>query len=93
VCLNDVSRTLAALRDSATFAVNLLHEQARPIAELFASRTADRFGKVPWTCEPRHGGPHLHEHAHTIADCRVIQMVHVGDPARDPRLPRPCHLK
>ena len=79
VCLQQHSRTLAALFRTATFAVNLLHHRARPVAELFASGTADRFSQVRWTCEPRFGGPHLVDYAHTIADCRVARTVFVGD--------------
>lgn len=82
VCLDHSSRTLAALFRTATFALNLLHHQARPVAELFASSTSssvDRFSQVRWTWEPFFGGPHLVDNAHTIADCRVVKTVIIGD--------------
>jgi flavin reductase (DIM6/NTAB) family NADH-FMN oxidoreductase RutF len=81
VCLQESSRTLAALSKTATFAVNLLHCRARFAAELFASNTDDRFSRVRWTRQPFFGGPHLTEHAHMIADCRVTRSVMVGDHA------------
>jgi flavin reductase (DIM6/NTAB) family NADH-FMN oxidoreductase RutF len=72
------SPTLKALLESRVFAVNLLHERAREIAELFASGAPDRFDKVAWKALPGYGGPHLLEAAHAVADCRVSQSVRVG---------------
>ncbi|MFG2957704.1 flavin reductase family protein [Streptomyces sp. NPDC048291] len=81
VCLKQGSRTLASLTEAARFAVNLLGSDARPVAELFAARGADRFARVPWAFEPGSGGPHLTRHAHTVADCRVTRTVDVGEHA------------
>lgn len=81
VCLRQGSPTLQAALDSGRFAVNLLHQGARPIAELFASGAADRFERTPWTAEGGACGPHLVEAAHTIADCRVTDVNEVGDHA------------
>lgn len=79
VCCQRSSRTLSAVVRARTFAVNLLSDKARAVAELFATRCADRFERVAWTARPGCGGPHLHQHAHTIADCRVTGSVAVGD--------------
>jgi flavin reductase (DIM6/NTAB) family NADH-FMN oxidoreductase RutF len=79
VCLHQSSRTLAALLRNSSFAVNLLREDARWVAELFASHSADDFNRVRWTCEPFFGGPHLVDHTHTIADCRVVKTLIVGE--------------
>lgn len=81
VCLRQGSPTLEAVKDSGGFAVNLLHSQARPTAELFASGAKDRFEKVAWRTVGPIGGPHLHEAAHTIADCAVEDVQPVGDHA------------
>ena len=78
VCLRRGSPTLAAVLESAAFAVNLLHQQARRTAELFGSGEPDRFDRVAWAHSPR-GGPHLLEAAHTIADCAVAHTREVGD--------------
>lgn len=79
VCLQQASRTLAALLRKTTFAVNLLHQDAKWVAELFASNTTDYFNRVPWTFEPYFGGPHLEDHAYAIADCQVVDTTIVGD--------------
>lgn len=79
VCLGRGSPTLHAILRQSTFAVNLLHEAARPTAELFASGNADRFNQIAWRCEPSLGGPHLIDDAHAIADCKVTRTVSIGD--------------
>ncbi|WP_077796374.1 flavin reductase family protein [Streptomyces sp. JHA26] len=78
VCLRAGSPTLGAVLDSGSLSVNLLHQHARSTAELFGSGAADRFDRVPWA-PARHGGPHLVEAAHTIADCAVTAEQAVGD--------------
>ncbi|MFD8012202.1 flavin reductase family protein [Streptomyces sp. NPDC058955] len=79
VCLREGSPTLAALLQVSAFSVNLLHEGAGPVADLFASGAPDRFDRVRWTPEAESGLPHLIEDAHTIADCRVSDTRQVGD--------------
>jgi flavin reductase (DIM6/NTAB) family NADH-FMN oxidoreductase RutF len=79
VCLRCGSPTLEAVRDHGTFAVNLLHDQAQPTAELFASGVADRFDHINWHAGEDTAGPHLVNSAHTIADCDVIDSNVVGD--------------
>ncbi len=79
VCLREASPTLDAVLRLGTFTVNLLHDRARPVAELFASGTPDRFDRVRWCSELFFGGPHLLDDAHAIADCQVTQTVRVGD--------------
>lgn len=79
VCMQRSSRTLAVLNQTGSFAVNLLDHQARPVAELFASRCPDRFEHVSWTVRPGCAGPHLEQDAHSIADCRVTGSVTVAD--------------
>ncbi|MFI8420051.1 flavin reductase family protein [Streptomyces sp. NPDC085479] len=76
VCLRAESPTLAALLESGTFAVNLLHGEARSTAELFASGDADRFDRLPWSPGP--GGPHLVRQTHAIADCGVSRTADGG---------------
>jgi flavin reductase (DIM6/NTAB) family NADH-FMN oxidoreductase RutF len=79
VCLRCGSPTLNAVRDRDMFAVNLLHDQAQPTAELFASGVPDRFDHIGWRTGDRTAGPHLVNSAHTIADCAVIDAKVVGD--------------
>ncbi|MGW2642495.1 flavin reductase family protein [Streptomyces sp. NPDC001348] len=79
VCIQHSSRTLGVLTRTGSFAVNLLCDRARAVAELFASRGPDRFEHVTWTARPGCGGPHLAHDAHSVADCRVTRSVTVGD--------------
>jgi flavin reductase (NADH) len=78
VCLRRESPTLGAVLASGAFALNLLHDSARPTAELFASGAPDRFSQVSWHVSTACKGPHLVDAAHTIADCQVIYSETVG---------------
>jgi flavin reductase (DIM6/NTAB) family NADH-FMN oxidoreductase RutF len=77
VCLRRGSPTLAAVQDGGAFAVNLLHDGARRVAELFGSGVRDRFDRVAWYADGTRG-PHLVDAAHTIADCRLVHQAVVG---------------
>ncbi|MEV8438200.1 flavin reductase family protein [Actinosynnema sp. NPDC051121] len=79
VCLRNGSPTLDAVLARGAFAVNFLHGNAKPVAELFASGAPDRFDLIPWHLPPRAGGPHLVEDAHAVADCQVSRTELVGD--------------
>ncbi|MFJ6674950.1 flavin reductase family protein [Actinosynnema sp. NPDC091369] len=79
VCLRNGSPTLDAVLARGAFAVNFLHGDARPVAELFASGAPDRFDLVPWGLPPHAGGPHLVRDAHAVADCAVSRTEAVGD--------------
>ncbi|MGW1818026.1 flavin reductase family protein [Streptomyces sp. NPDC002125] len=79
VCLRAGSPTLAAIREQGGFAVNLLHEEARGTAELFASGDPHRFDLTPWVQDPFAAGPHVVRDAHTVADCAVVLTQQVGD--------------
>lgn len=78
VCLDVRSGTLAAVRDSGRFAVNLLHEGGRRAAEVFSSAVPDRFERIPW-CLGKTGQLWLMEDAFAVAECRVAEAVAVGD--------------
>jgi flavin reductase (DIM6/NTAB) family NADH-FMN oxidoreductase RutF len=77
VCLRCGSPTLDAVLGSGSFAVNLLHDEARSAAELFASGALDRFERIAWQAEGTRG-PHLIGSAHTVADCVVTNDAVVG---------------
>jgi flavin reductase (DIM6/NTAB) family NADH-FMN oxidoreductase RutF len=79
ICMRIGSPTLAAALQLSAFAVNLLNDRARSVAELFASGSPDRFDRVEWTREPLFGNPHLVADTHTIADCRVSMTMSAGD--------------
>jgi flavin reductase (NADH) len=77
VCLNARSGTLAAVRETGWFGVNLLHRHARRAAEVFAS-ALPRFGLVPWRATVATGVPWLTEDAFALAECRLTQTVVSG---------------
>ncbi|GIG92293.1 flavin reductase family protein [Plantactinospora endophytica] len=79
ICLNAKSGTLAAIGDQGVFAVNLLHSGAQATAELFASRTPDRFRDVAWKPADRSGAPWLVDDALAVAECTVRRRLPVGD--------------
>jgi flavin reductase (DIM6/NTAB) family NADH-FMN oxidoreductase RutF len=79
VCLRQGSPTLAAVLAGGSFALNLLRDDARATAELFASGEPDRFARTPWLAPPGAGGPHLHTVAFMTADCRVTDQASHGD--------------
>jgi flavin reductase (DIM6/NTAB) family NADH-FMN oxidoreductase RutF len=81
LCLRTGSPTLDAVRCAKQFALNFLHGDARPTAELFGSGTPDRFSLVPWDAPAGGRGPHLTEAAHMIADCLLADVTDVGDHA------------
>ncbi|WP_411137946.1 flavin reductase family protein [Streptomyces sp. C10] len=79
VCLRAASPTLAAILARGVFAVNLLHEDARATAELFAAGDPDRFVRVGWELDADAAGPHLWDDIHAVADCRIGMTQQVGD--------------
>ncbi|MGX7826232.1 flavin reductase family protein [Actinokineospora sp. 24-640] len=79
VCLHALSGTLAALRRTGAFAVNLLHHRGRGAAEIFASPVTDRFARVEWAPGPDGGLPWLPQHAHAVAECEVWDSRAAGD--------------
>jgi flavin reductase (DIM6/NTAB) family NADH-FMN oxidoreductase RutF len=76
VSLAEHSRTLAAIRQRATFAVNLLSWRQRRLAAQFAAPDRDRFGGVAH--RPVHGVPVL-DRAMAVTVCELAQLVPVAD--------------
>ncbi|MGM1065264.1 flavin reductase family protein [Saccharothrix sp. Mg75] len=78
VCLDQGAGTLAAVRETGAFAVNLLAERGRATAERFASPAPDRFASVAWERSP-HGVPVLVDDVLSVAECAVADLHRVGD--------------
>ncbi|MFG2262043.1 flavin reductase family protein [Streptomyces sp. NPDC048720] len=79
VCAAHGGRTLPVLTGRGAFVVNLLHTAGRDAAQVFTSRTADRFGEVSWRPGPATGLPVLPDDAHAVAECRVAALHPCGD--------------
>ncbi|MEU8150838.1 cation:proton antiporter [Nonomuraea sp. NPDC048901] len=78
VCVHNRSGTLAALRDSGAFAVNLLHHEGGEAAEAFAG--GGRFTAVDWRPGELWSTPVLTGHdAHAAAECALHRLIPMGD--------------
>lgn len=78
VCLARDSETLAAVRDSGRFAINVLGADQREHSDRFAAKgSAARAHEVGFV-EGRHGAPHLCDSLVTIA-CRLDALHPAGD--------------
>ncbi len=77
-CINRRNLTYEAIRDSATFAVNVLSLEDRPLADLFASPVSaeEKFASGLWRSQVT-GAPLL-ESALAAFDCSVSRDVAVG---------------
>ncbi|WP_371502643.1 flavin reductase family protein [Kitasatospora sp. NBC_00374] len=79
VCIDNRSRTLAAVEDSGAFAVNLLHRYGQEAARTFSVSGPDRFRSVRWSRTGGAGLPRLDVDARAIAECRVYSTQAAGD--------------
>lgn len=79
VCLRTGSPTTAGVLRSGQLALNLLHEGAQEVSDLFASGDPRRFARCEWRLPLGAGGPHLTRAAHAVADCAVVGTREVGD--------------
>ncbi|MFI9627256.1 flavin reductase family protein [Streptomyces sp. NPDC052042] len=79
VCIRTASPTLDVLLRQGQFALNLLHEEARPTSDLFASGDPERFERVEWRLPLGASGPHLVSSTHAVTDCAVVKTTSFGD--------------
>lgn len=79
VCIRKDSRTLLTIQHRRVLAINLLHENGREAAELFASPVVDRFARLAWQPSAHWRLPSLTQHAHVVAECRLWDSRVVGD--------------
>jgi len=80
VCLrNNAGGALSVVLSSGSFAVNLLHDGAQPMAELMARTAPDRFDRLNWRAAARRGGAGGGGGGHAAAAGRVCGAVVRGD--------------
>lgn len=77
VCLMNGSSSLAAIRDSGHFAVNILKGDQKWIAERFASERVDKFSGVPY--DPGDFGLPLVRSALAHITCQIVDEHRSGD--------------
>ncbi len=78
VCLDRGSRTLAAVRASGRFSVNVLADGDERLARAFATKAPhpEKWASVEW--EPAEGMPRL-DRAHTWIGCELRDLLDGGD--------------
>lgn len=79
ICVNSESGANAMIRQNGRFCVNVLRDEAVPLAKLFAAhgKTAeDRFSNGDWELAPG-GSPVLYDAAASF-ECRVVSEAKVG---------------
>lgn len=80
VTLGWQSRTLAAIRASRIFTVNILRLPAEDVARMLGTRSPDKFDGVPWQYT-RSGTPWLPTLSLNAVECRLVSEIPVGDHA------------
>jgi flavin reductase (DIM6/NTAB) family NADH-FMN oxidoreductase RutF len=78
VCAANQSRTLAAIRASGVFAVNLLNDRAEAAAAVLASGALDRLSQVHWEPSEIWKLPHLIWDALGVVECELTDSKVVG---------------
>jgi flavin reductase (DIM6/NTAB) family NADH-FMN oxidoreductase RutF len=78
VCVDKRSNTLPGLRATRRFVVNYLHAGRDELANLFASKTPDKFENVNWR-PAENGMPLLHSDTLAHAECTTVQEIDAGD--------------
>jgi flavin reductase (NADH) len=78
VCVNRRNGSLAAIRASGGFAVNLLRAGRGVVSDEFASASADKFSRVRWRPSPRTGLPWLLDDSLAFVDCRLVADLAAG---------------
>lgn len=77
-CVNRRNGSLAAIRDSGGFALNLLRAGRGRVSEIFASGESDKFASLAWQPSPRLGLPWLVDDALAFVECQVVADVSAG---------------
>ena len=78
VSVDNRSESLAAIRDSGAFVVNILSDAQEQVSRTFASRAPDKFAEVSYTDGAATGAPIL-DGVLAYIECRVHEMLPGGD--------------
>lgn len=81
VCINQRNGSLAAIRHSGAFVVNVLGSTAAQLSDQFASPLAEKFTDVSWRPAPSSGLPVLDDSAHAFLDCELTADISSGSHA------------
>ncbi|HEX8092701.1 flavin reductase family protein [Jatrophihabitans sp.] len=78
VCINQRNGSLAAIRHSGAFVVNVLGSTSAGLSDQFASSAAEKFSDVDWRPAPNSGLPVLDGSAHAFIDCELTADITAG---------------
>lgn len=78
VCVNEKSSTLETIKESGSFAVNIMSAAQQDVAQQFATRSDHRFTGVRWRPGSVAGAPIL-DGSLAYAECRLIDTCKGGD--------------
>ncbi len=78
VCIAHSSRTLPQLRAAGSFIVHFMDEDAVTISSTFASKSPDKFSRVPWSYSS-FGNPRLGSGVLAWAECEIAGESAMGD--------------
>jgi len=81
VCINQRNGSLAAIRHSGAFVVNVLGSTSAGLSDQFASSAAEKFNDVHWRPAPSSGLPVLDGSAHAFIDCELAADITAGSHA------------
>ncbi len=77
-CLNERNGSLAAVRESSRFAVNLLRADRSHVSDIFASASPDKYRDLIWRPGPATGMPWLYDDALAFIECRLVADMTAG---------------
>jgi flavin reductase (DIM6/NTAB) family NADH-FMN oxidoreductase RutF len=77
VCIAATAASCGAFERCTGFTVNVLHEEQQTVAEIFASKSPDKFDRASWS-EGATGAPRILGSL-AIFDCQVHQRLPAGD--------------
>jgi len=78
ICVNQRNGSLAAIRYSGAFVVNVLGSSCASLSNRFASPIAEKFADVAWHPAPHSGLPVLDGSAHAYLDCELTADITAG---------------
>lgn len=81
VCINQRNGSLAAIRHSGAFVINVLGSTSACLSDQFASSVAEKFCDVEWQPAPNSGLPVLTGSAHAFIDCELTADIAAGSHA------------
>ncbi|HVD01633.1 MAG TPA: flavin reductase family protein [Candidatus Dormibacteraeota bacterium] len=80
VCVDRNSNTLPAIRHSGGFTVNFISSRSDHVARLMATKSADKFERIPWKAPgTAPGGPILDQDSTAHLVCKTVNEVLAGD--------------